>query len=79
MSCLENEIIPGRKRISLHTHFGLLSVESDDEESKHPLNVSFEISNFAESDLRVHFLKVFADHKYQAVNIGFVFNHKWNI
>jgi hypothetical protein len=35
---------PGRKQFTLRAHFGLPSVETDEEESKRPIVVAFEIS-----------------------------------
>lgn len=58
---------PGRKQFTLRAHFGLPSVESDEDESKRPITVSFEIPFFTVSGLRVQFLKVFVDNKYEAV------------
>jgi AP-1 complex subunit mu len=58
---------PGRKQFSLRAHFGLPSVESEEEESKRPIVVSFEIPFFTVSGLRVQYLKVFEKSGYQAV------------
>jgi len=58
---------PGRKQFSLRAHFGLPSVESEEEESKRPIQVSFEIPFFTVSGLRVQYLKVFEKSGYQAV------------
>jgi AP-1 complex subunit mu len=58
---------PGRKQFSLRAHFGLPSVESDEEESKRPIVVCFEIPFFTVSGLRVQYLKVFEKSGYQAV------------
>ena len=58
---------PGRKQFSLRAHFGLPSVESEEEESKRPIVVNFEIPFFTVSGLRVQYLKVFEKTGYQAV------------
>jgi AP-1 complex subunit mu len=58
---------PGRKQFSLRAHFGLPSVESEEEESKRPIVVCFEIPFFTVSGLRVQYLKVFEKSGYQAV------------
>jgi AP-1 complex subunit mu len=58
---------PGRKQFSLRAHFGLPSVESEEEESKRPIVVNFEIPFFTVSGLRVQYLKVFEKSGYQAV------------
>ena len=58
---------PGRKQFSLRAHFGLPSVESEEEESKRPIVVNFEIPFFTVSGLRVQYLKVFEKNGYQAV------------
>lgn len=58
---------PGRKAFTLRAHFGLPSVESEEEESKRPISVSFEIPFFTVSGLRVQYLKVFEKSGYQAV------------
>jgi len=58
---------PGRKQFSLRAHFGLPSIESDEEETKRPIQVAFEIPFFTVSGLRVQYLKVFEKSNYQAV------------
>jgi AP-1 complex subunit mu len=58
---------PGRKQFSLRAHFGLPSVESEEEESKRPIVVNFEIPFFTVSGLRVQYLKVYEKSGYQAV------------
>jgi AP-1 complex subunit mu len=58
---------PGRKQFNLRAHFGLPSVESEEDESKRPIIVSFEIPFFTVSGLRVQYLKVFEKSEYQAV------------
>jgi AP-1 complex subunit mu len=58
---------PGRKQFSLRAHFGLPSVESEEEETKRPIVVSFEIPFFTVSGLRVQYLKVFEKSGYEAV------------
>jgi AP-1 complex subunit mu len=58
---------PGRKHFTLRAHFGLPSVESEEDESKRPITVAFEIPFFTVSGLRVQYLKVFEKSGYQAV------------
>ena len=58
---------PGRKQFSLRAHFGLPSVESEEEESKRPIVVNFEIPFFTVSGLRVQYLKAYEKSGYQAV------------
>lgn len=59
---------PGKKSYQLRAHFGLPSVESDEEESKRPITVAFEIPFFTVSGLRVQYLKVYVENKYQSTN-----------
>lgn len=59
---------PGRKEYQIRAHFGLPSVESEEEESKRPITVSFEIPFFTVSGLKVQYLKVLVDNKYTSTN-----------
>jgi AP-1 complex subunit mu len=59
---------PGGKQFTLKAHFGLPSVESEDEDSKRPISVEFEIPYFTVSGLRVQYLKVFEKTGYEAIN-----------
>jgi AP-1 complex subunit mu len=59
---------PGKKAYSLRAHFGLPSVESEEEESKRPIHVEFEIPYFTVSGLRVSYLKVLETSGYEAVS-----------
>jgi AP-1 complex subunit mu len=64
---------PGGKQFTLKAHFGLPSVESEDEDSKKPISVEFEIPYFTVSGLRVQYLKVFEKSGYEAVNgVGYI-------
>lgn len=58
---------PGKKQFSLRAHFGLPSVESEEEESKRPIVVSFEVPFFTVSGLRVQYLRVYEKSGYQPV------------
>jgi AP-1 complex subunit mu len=58
----------GGQRVSLRAHFGLPSVEREDEDAKRPISVAFEIPYFTVSGLQVQYLKVFDKSGYQAVN-----------
>jgi AP-1 complex subunit mu len=59
---------PGGKQFSMKAHFGLPSVESEDEDSKRPISVDFEIPYFTLSGLQVQYLKVFEKTGYECVN-----------
>jgi AP-1 complex subunit mu len=50
---------PSSKQFSLRTHFGLPAMESEDEEGRRSLLVSFEIPSFTVSGLRLEYLKVY--------------------
>jgi AP-1 complex subunit mu len=63
----DNALVWTIKQFSLRAHFGLPSVESEEEESKRPIVVLFEIPFFTASGLRVQYLKVFEKSGYQAV------------
>lgn len=58
---------PGRKQFTLRAHFGLPSVESEEEESKRPIVINFEIPFFTVSGVKIQYLKVFEKSGYQAV------------
>ena len=58
---------PVKKQFSLRAHFGLPSVESEEEESKRPIVVSFEIPFFTVSGRRVQYLRVYEKSGYQPV------------
>jgi AP-1 complex subunit mu len=59
---------PGQKQFTLRAHFGLPSVESEDEDSRRPISVEFEIPFFTISGLRVQYLKVADQSGYQATS-----------
>jgi AP-1 complex subunit mu len=58
----------GGQQVSLRAHFGLPSVEREDEDAKRPISVAFEIPYFTVSGLQVQYLKVLEKTGYQAVN-----------
>jgi AP-1 complex subunit mu len=59
---------PGKKQFTLRAHFGLPSVESEDDDSRRPISVEFEIPFFTISGLRVQYLKVLDQSGYQATS-----------
>jgi AP-1 complex subunit mu len=58
----------GGQQVTLRAHFGLPSIEREDEDAKRPISVAFEIPYFTVSGLQVQYLKVFEKSAYQAVN-----------
>jgi AP-1 complex subunit mu len=58
----------GGKEFQLKAHFGLPSLERDDEDARRPIDVSFEIPYFTVSGLQVQYLKVFEKSGYEGVN-----------
>jgi AP-1 complex subunit mu len=58
----------GGKEFQLRAHFGLPSLEREDEDARRPIDVSFEIPYFTVSGLQVTYLKVFEKSGYEAVN-----------
>jgi AP-1 complex subunit mu len=59
---------PGKKQFSMRAHFGLPSVESDEDDTRRPIVAEFEIPYFTMSGLRVQFCKVLEKTGYQAVS-----------
>ncbi|XP_063931384.1 AP-1 complex subunit mu-1-like isoform X2 [Zophobas morio] len=57
----------GGKECFLRAHFGLPSVEKDEEEGKAPITVSFEIPYLTTSGIQVRYLKVIEKSGYQAL------------
>ncbi|KAL2089783.1 hypothetical protein ACEWY4_014471 [Coilia grayii] len=58
---------PGGKEYVLRAHFGLPSVESDEQEAKRPITVKFEIPYFTVSGIQVRYLKIIEKSGYQAL------------
>jgi AP-1 complex subunit mu len=59
---------PGKKQFTLNAHFGLPSVESDDDDARRPIPVEFEIPFFTVSGLRVQVLTVVDQSGYHATS-----------
>jgi AP-1 complex subunit mu len=59
---------PGKNQFTMRAHFGLPSVESDEDDARRPISVEFEIMSFTMSGLRVQYLKVLERSGYQAVS-----------
>ncbi|KAF5897033.1 AP-1 complex subunit mu-1-like, partial [Clarias magur] len=58
---------PGGKEYIMRAHFGLPSVESDEQEAKRPITVKFEIPYFTVSGIQVRYLKIIEKSGYQAL------------
>uniref|UniRef100_A0A8B9L5Q8 AP-1 complex subunit mu-1-like n=1 Tax=Astyanax mexicanus TaxID=7994 RepID=A0A8B9L5Q8_ASTMX len=58
---------PGGKEYMMRAHFGLPSVESDEQEAKRPITVKFEIPYFTVSGIQVRYLKIIEKSGYQAL------------
>jgi AP-1 complex subunit mu len=56
----------GQKQHTLRAHFGLSSVESEDEDAKRPIHVEFEIPFFTMSGIRVQYMKVLDKSGYES-------------
>lgn len=56
----------GGKEYLMRAHFGLPSVQNDDEGQKPPINVKFEIPYFTVSGIQVRYLKIIERSGYQA-------------
>jgi AP-1 complex subunit mu len=59
---------PGKKQYTLKAHFGLPSVEGEEDDSKRPIQVEFEIPFYTASGLRVQFVKIVEQGGYFAVS-----------
>jgi AP-1 complex subunit mu len=59
---------PGKKQFSMRAHFGLPSVESEEDNARRPITAEFEIPFFTMSGLRVQFCKVLERSGYHAVS-----------
>eukprot|EP00122_Pirum_gemmata_P006163 Pgem_evm1s5627 len=57
----------GGKECFLRAHFGLPSVDKDEEEGKPPIAVTFEIPYFTTSGIQVRYLKIIEKSGYQAL------------
>ncbi|TSL22050.1 AP-1 complex subunit mu-1 [Bagarius yarrelli] len=57
----------GGKEYIMRAHFGLPSVESDEQEAKRPITVKFEIPYFTVSGIQVRYLKIIEKSGYQAL------------
>uniref|UniRef100_UPI00358EC070 AP-1 complex subunit mu-1 isoform X1 n=1 Tax=Myxine glutinosa TaxID=7769 RepID=UPI00358EC070 len=58
---------PGGKEFLMRAHFGLPSVEADNQEGKPPITVKFEIPYFTTSGIQVRYLKIIEKSGYQAL------------
>ncbi|XP_076870946.1 adaptor related protein complex 1 subunit mu 3 [Brachyhypopomus gauderio] len=58
---------PGGKEYMMRAHFGLPSVESDEQDAKRPITVKFEIPYFTVSGIQVRYLKIIEKSGYQAL------------
>eukprot|EP00124_Ichthyophonus_hoferi_P000112 Ihof_evm2s4 gene=Ihof_evmTU2s4 len=57
----------GGKEFTLRAHFGLPSIERDEQEGKPPIQVTFEIPYFTTSGIQVRYLKIIEKSGYQAL------------
>uniref|UniRef100_A0A8C4WYG6 Adaptor related protein complex 1 subunit mu 1 n=1 Tax=Eptatretus burgeri TaxID=7764 RepID=A0A8C4WYG6_EPTBU len=60
-------MIKGGKEFLMRAHFGLPSVEADNQEGKPPITVKFEIPYFTTSGIQVRYLKIIEKSGYQAL------------
>eukprot|EP01134_Creolimax_fragrantissima_P000665 CFRG0665T1 len=58
---------PGGKEYMLRAHFGLPSIELEEDEGKPPIQVKFEIPYFTTSGIQVRYLKIIEKSGYQAL------------
>ncbi|KNC83736.1 AP-1 complex subunit mu-1 [Sphaeroforma arctica JP610] len=58
---------PGGKEYMLRAHFGLPSIEQEEDEGKPPIQVKFEIPYFTTSGIQVRYLKIIEKSGYQAL------------
>ncbi|EDQ84564.1 uncharacterized protein MONBRDRAFT_39230 [Monosiga brevicollis MX1] len=58
---------PGGKEFMMRAHFNLPSVESEEAESRPPIQVKFEIPYFTTSGIQVRYLKIIEKSGYQAL------------
>jgi AP-1 complex subunit mu len=58
---------PGGKDFLLRAHFGLPSLESEDQSGKQPITVKFEIPYYTTSGIQVRYLKILEKSGYQAL------------
>lgn len=57
----------GGKEYLMRAHFGLPSIEGEDQQNKPPINVRFEIPYFTVSGIQVRYLKILEKSGYQAL------------
>ncbi|XP_072129630.1 AP-1 complex subunit mu-1-like isoform X3 [Mobula birostris] len=58
---------PGGKEYLMRAHFGLPSVEGEEQEGKPPITINFEIPYFTVSGIQVRYLKIIEKSGYQAL------------
>uniref|UniRef100_A0A8C4TP36 AP-1 complex subunit mu-2 n=1 Tax=Erpetoichthys calabaricus TaxID=27687 RepID=A0A8C4TP36_ERPCA len=58
---------PGGKEFLMRAHFGLPSVEKDEEEGRPPITVNFEIPYFTVSGIQVRYMKIIEKSGYHAL------------
>ncbi|XP_069795119.1 adaptor related protein complex 1 subunit mu 3 isoform X1 [Narcine bancroftii] len=58
---------PGGKEYLMRAHFGLPSVEGEEQERKPPITINFEIPYFTVSGIQVRYLKIIEKSGYQAL------------
>lgn len=59
--------LPAHKDVSMRAHFNLPSVSGDEQESRPPIQVKFEIPYYTVSGLQVRYLKIIEKSGYQAL------------
>ncbi|KJE88774.1 AP-1 complex subunit mu-1 [Capsaspora owczarzaki ATCC 30864] len=58
---------PGGKEFLMRAHFGLPSIDAEDQEGRPPISVKFEIPYFTTSGIQVRYLKIIENSGYQAL------------
>lgn len=58
---------PGGKEYLMRAHFGLPSVEGEEQEGRPPITINFEIPYFTVSGIQVRYLKIIEKSGYQAL------------
>lgn len=58
---------PGGKEYLMRAHFGLPSIDSEDQEGRPPISIKFEIPYFTTSGIQVRYLKIIEKSGYQAL------------
>ncbi|CAN8175344.1 unnamed protein product, partial [Coccothraustes coccothraustes] len=64
---LEHQVLPRGKEHLMRAHFGLPSVEKEEEEGRPPIAVRFEIPYFTVSGIQVRYMKIIEKSGYQAL------------